>query len=83
MLAAFKPLSSTEGPTRKEPMPKRKAQFHIRKTRKGEYRPYLKAGNGEQVGGSETYKTRQGAIRWIDKMFTWVDQAKLEDIVNE
>lgn len=33
-------------------MARRTARFHVRKTRSGEYRPYLKAANGEIVGGT-------------------------------
>jgi len=68
-----------------EPMPttKRTARFHIRRTKSGEYRPYLRAANGEQVGGSETYKTVQGAQRWIARLYVWVGDAALQEVVMD
>ncbi len=48
-------------------MTKRTARFHIRRTRSGEYRPYLRAANGEIVAGTETYTTKAGALRWTKR----------------
>jgi uncharacterized protein YegP (UPF0339 family) len=62
-------------------MPKRTARFHIRKTLNGQYRPYLKAANGEQVGGSETYHTLAGAKKWVANMALWVSDAELREII--
>jgi uncharacterized protein YegP (UPF0339 family) len=64
-------------------MTKRTARFHIRRTRSGEYRPYLKAANGEQVGGSETYKTIASATKWITRLDSWVVSALGQEIVMD
>ena len=61
--------------------PTRTARFHIRKTRRGEFRPYLKAANGEIVAGSETYKTLRGAKRWINRLFEWSGDALATPII--
>ena len=62
-------------------MNKRTARFHIRRTRSGEYRPYLRAANGEIVGGSETYKTLAGAKRWCAALALWVPAAEAQPII--
>jgi uncharacterized protein YegP (UPF0339 family) len=62
-------------------MPKRTARFHIRKARNGQYRPYLKAANGEIVGGSETYHTLAGAKKWVGNMALWVGDAEHREII--
>jgi uncharacterized protein YegP (UPF0339 family) len=62
-------------------MHKRTARFHIRKTRNGQYLPYLKAANGEQVAGSETYKTQQGAERWLERIRDWVGDASVRGVI--
>lgn len=62
-------------------MTKRTARFHIRRTRSGEYRPYLRAANGEMVAGTETYKTLAGAKRWIKGLIIWSQDAYLREII--
>jgi len=56
-------------------MPRPTPRFHIRRTRSGQYRPYLRAANGEQVGGSETYVTLAGAVRWTRSLARWATKA--------
>lgn len=62
-------------------MPKRTARFHIAKTTGGQYRPYLKAANGEFVAGTETYRTMQGAAQWIERIRTWVGDAAIRGVI--
>lgn len=62
-------------------MTKRTARFHIRKTRSGEYRPYLRAANGEHVAGTETYATKAGAKRWIKRLMIWAQDAYLRETI--
>lgn len=61
----------------------KKAQFYIRRTKNKEFRPYLKAANGEKVAGTETYKTRGGAMKWIHNLAAWVIDASTEPIAEE
>jgi uncharacterized protein YegP (UPF0339 family) len=62
-------------------MSKRTSRFHIRCTAKGEYRPYLRAANGEHVAGTETYRTEQGARNWITRLCNWAADAMAQDTV--
>lgn len=55
-------------------MPK-SPRFHLQKTSKGEWRPYLRAANGEYVGGTETYGKKQEAKSWAKKLPGWAAKA--------
>jgi len=64
-------------------MARRTARFHIRRAKNGEWRPYLKAANGEIVGGSETYVTKAGAARWLERIRDWVADASVRGVIIE
>ena len=58
-------------------------KFVIKKTSNGQYRFNLKAGNGEIIATSETYKSKDSAKAGIESVKTNAPGAAVEDDTGE
>ncbi|HEX9088858.1 MAG TPA: DUF1508 domain-containing protein, partial [Arthrobacter sp.] len=66
--AAFAGIVSPSGPRRPADQPKEQpmaGKFEVYKDKSGGYRFRLKAGNGETIASSESYKTKAGALNGV------------------
>jgi uncharacterized protein YegP (UPF0339 family) len=57
--------------------------FEVYQGSDGEWRWRLKAGNHEIVASSEGYTDKAGAIRAVGSMKRWVENAAVEEIIEE
>ena len=57
--------------------------FEVFEDGSGEWRWRLKAGNHEIVASSEGYTDKASAIRAVGSMKRWVENAAVEEIIEE
>ena len=59
------------------------SKFVITKTKTGEYRVSLKAGNGEVLMMSESYIHKSSALRLIQSVLTMIPTAEIRDMTDD
>ena len=59
------------------------SKFVIAKTKTGEYRVSLKAGNGEVLMMSESYIHKSSALRLIQSVLTMIPTAEIRDMTDD
>ena len=58
-------------------------KFELKKTSSGQYRFNLKAGNGEIIATSESYKSKASALNGIESVKKNAASAKVDDKTGE